>query len=188
MRKRRSVVKYVLYLLIGLRLCQPVWAQNDDKTLVTKSGETYQNYKITTANAQGIIIKHSSGTAAVTPENWPDNKKNEIVPYLPIVAEKRKKLVKAQKDVKTEPSSQNSVNQSSDNYPSGTTSAAASNSSGGTTVKPSASPSDDTSSRSPSYSKSSNSSSGAKTVQVKSYTRKDGTVVRAHTRSAPRRR
>lgn len=153
--KHRLVVRYVLFLLIGMGLFQPVWAQGNDKTLVTKSGETYHNYKITTANAQGITIKHSSGTASVTPENWPDNKKDEIVPYLPIVAEKRNKLINAQKDVKTEPSSS------------------------------------DTPGRSSSYSessKSSKNSTGAKTVQVKSYTRKDGTVVRAHTRSAPRRR
>lgn len=39
-----------------------------------------------------------------------------------------------------------------------------------------------------SYNSSTNKSTPGKTVHVKSYTRKDGTYVRAHTRSSPKRR
>lgn len=69
----KTMIKQIVILfLIGLGMI------SEAADLTTKSGKTYKDYEVSGVNDKGITIFHESGTATVAPNDWPDNKKDEI--------------------------------------------------------------------------------------------------------------
>lgn len=70
-------MKKVIFLLFILSLAV-VSVNADDLTV---KGKVYQDYEVTGYSEEGIIISHASGTATISPGDWPKDKEKDIAKF-----------------------------------------------------------------------------------------------------------